>query len=185
MRLSSSKIKKYNKIADKKPVMVRVDHVWYTWLEGDQKSVFLTTQNGKDIEFDYNRIDDIQESTTKITKSQLREIIREEIQKNKPKKQILEIQMPKFVPPSDVSYYGKHWGDIFEELGKYRTIHFGPTESDMYDWNDRSHYENVTKEYHAHMSKVATKLNSVIKEFGDSWKVWYKILKKYRNKDRS
>ena len=143
----------------------------------------------------------------KITKTQLRKIIKEELQqlnedkyfgdppptfkdvmethKNKPKKQILEIQMPKFVPPSDVSYYGKHWGDIFEELGKYRTIHFGPTESDMYDWNDRSHYENVTKEYHAHMSKVATKLNSVIKELGDSWKVWDKILKKYRNKDRN
>ena len=84
MKLTSSQIKKYNKIADagKKPIMVRVGSKWYTWYEGDPKyGVFLTTQSGKDVEFDFKQIDDIQESKMTKMKSKLREIIREEIQK--------------------------------------------------------------------------------------------------------
>jgi hypothetical protein len=84
MKLTSSQIKKYNKIADagKNPIMVRVGHNWYTWYEGDPKhGVFLTTQSGADVEFDFKQIDDIQESKMVKMKSKLREIIREEIQK--------------------------------------------------------------------------------------------------------
>ena len=82
MKLTSSQIKKYNKIADagKKPIMVRVGSKWYTWYEGDPKyGVFLTTQSGKDVEFDFKQIDDIQENKMEKMKSKLREIIREEI----------------------------------------------------------------------------------------------------------
>ena len=82
MRLNRSKIKKYNKLADKKPVMVRVGHTWYTWAEGDPKhGVFLTTKSGRDVEFDYDQIDDIQESTMKLTKLKLKEMIKGEILK--------------------------------------------------------------------------------------------------------
>jgi hypothetical protein len=81
MRLNTSKIKKYNKLADKNPVMVRVGHTWYTWYEGGKNSAFLTTQRGKDVEFDYDQIDDIQESTMKLTKSKLKEMIKGEILK--------------------------------------------------------------------------------------------------------
>ena len=82
MKLTSSQIKKYNKIADagKKPIMVRVGSKWYTWYEGDPKyGVFLTTQSGKDVEFDFKQIDDIQENIMKLTKSKLKEMIREEL----------------------------------------------------------------------------------------------------------
>ena len=84
MKLTPAQIKKYNKIADagKKPIMVRVGSKWYTWYEGDPKyGVFLTTQSGKDVEFDFKQIDDIQEGVEKLTKSKLREIIREELLK--------------------------------------------------------------------------------------------------------
>ena len=82
MKLTPVKIKKYNKIAaaGKKPIMVRVGHKWYTWAEGDPKyGVFLTTQSGKDVEFDFKQIDDIQEGVMKLTKSKLREIIKQEL----------------------------------------------------------------------------------------------------------
>ena len=71
MKLTKSKIRKYNNIAskNKKPVMARVGHVWYTWLEGANGSVFLTTKSGRDIEFNYNQINDIRESITKISKT--------------------------------------------------------------------------------------------------------------------
>ena len=82
MKLTPAKIKKYNKIAEKKPIMVRVDSKWYTWAEGDPKhGVFLTTQDGKDVEFDFNQIDDIKESVTRLTKSKLKEMIKEELLK--------------------------------------------------------------------------------------------------------
>ena len=86
MKIKPRDIKRYNKIAEKgrKPVMVRVGHKWYTWYEGDPKhGVFLTTQSGRDVEFDFKQIDDIEESIEKLTKSKLKEIIREEIQKLK------------------------------------------------------------------------------------------------------
>ena len=86
MKLTSSQIKKYNKIADagKNPIMVRVGHNWYTWYEGDPKhGVFLTTQSGADVEFDFKQIDDIQESKMIKMKSKLREMIREELNEGK------------------------------------------------------------------------------------------------------
>ena len=62
--------------------MVRVNQNWYTWAEGDPKyGVFLTTQSGDDVEFDFKQIDDIQEGIEKLIKSKLKEIIREEIKK--------------------------------------------------------------------------------------------------------
>ena len=80
MKLTSSQIKKLNKLANKKPIMVRVGHNWYTWYEGDPKhGVFLTTQSGDDVEFDFKQIDDIQESKMMKMKSKLREMIREEL----------------------------------------------------------------------------------------------------------
>ena len=84
MKLKPRDIKRYNKIAEKgrKPIMVRVGHNWYTWSEGDPKyGVFLTSQSGRDVEFDFKQIDDIQENKMEKMKSKLREIIREEIQK--------------------------------------------------------------------------------------------------------
>ena len=79
MKLSKSQIKKLDKLSKKKPIMVRVGHTWYTWYESDENGVWLTTQGGDEKEFKYKEIDDIQEGITKMTKSQLREIIREEI----------------------------------------------------------------------------------------------------------
>ena len=82
MKLKPRDIKKYNKIAaaGKKPIMVRVNQNWYTWLEGDPKyGVFLTTKSGRDVEFGWKQIDDIQEGIMKLTKSKLKEIIREVI----------------------------------------------------------------------------------------------------------
>ena len=79
MKLSKSQIKKLDKLSKKKPIMVRVGHNWYNWYESEGNIVWLTTQSGDEKEFKYKEIDDIQESITKITKSQLREIIREEI----------------------------------------------------------------------------------------------------------
>ena len=84
MKLKPRDIKRYNKIAEKgrKPIMVRVGNNWYTWYEGDPKhGVFLTTQSGRDVEFDFKQIDAIEEGVEKLTKSKLKEMIREEIQK--------------------------------------------------------------------------------------------------------
>jgi hypothetical protein len=55
----------------------------------------------------------------------------------------------------------------------------------MYDWNSRANYQATTKEYHAHRTKMAKKLNKVVGELEGSWKVWNKILKKHRNNDGS
>ena len=89
---------------------------------------------------------------------------------------------PTLKVPSDVSYYERDWTVVLKEWGK---TDFGPRESDIYDWNDRSHYDNVVKEYNAHMKKVAAKLNAAAKPLEDAYKVWHKILDKHRNKDRS
>ncbi len=107
-----------------------------------------------------------------------------ETHQNKPKEPIKESKLPKFIVPGDVSYYDKHWGDTFDELGNHRAIDYGPRESDMYDWNGRANYQAATKEFHTHMSKIANKLNSVVGELEGSYKVWNKILKKHRNNDR-
>jgi hypothetical protein len=107
-----------------------------------------------------------------------------ETHQNKPKEIIKEESLPKLEVPSDVSYYNRDWGKVFDKWGN--TYHnYGPRESDMYDWNDRSHYRNVTKEYNAHMKKIAKKLNDASKPLETAWKEWNKILEKHRKKDRS
>ena len=110
----------------------------------------------------------------------LRAIIREEI-----KRSLNEAKLPQLQTPSDVSYYNRDWGDVFEWLSQYRNLNYGPRESDMYDWNDRNLYDNVVKEYNAHMKKVAAKLNAAAKPLDSAWKVWEKSLTKWRKKDRS
>ena len=110
-----------------------------------------------------------------------------ETHQNKPKEQINEgnNDVPKLKVPSDVSYYYRDWGEVFEKWGHhYRD--YGPSESHMYDWNDRSHYDNVVKEYNAYMAKIAKKLNDAAKPLESAvWKEWHKILDKHRKKDRS
>ena len=104
-----------------------------------------------------------------------------ETHQNKPKETIKEASMPGFGTPNDVSYYYNTWGEIFSQLSRFND--YGPRESDMYDWNDRRHYDDVVKEYHAHMKKVAKKFNLAVKELEDSYKAWDKILKKHRKMD--
>ena len=99
------------------------------------------------------------------------------------KESIKEASIPQFKKSDDVSYYYRDWGKIFDQLERFDD--YGPRESDMYDWNDRSLYDNVTKEFHSHMEKIGKKLNSAVKDIENSYKVWDKILKKHRNKDRS
>ena len=45
-----------------------------------------------------------------------------ETHQDKPKEPIKESNLPKFIVPGDVSYYDKHWGDTFDELGNHRAI---------------------------------------------------------------
>ena len=99
------------------------------------------------------------------------------------KESIKEASIPQFKKSDDVSYYYRDWGKIYDQLERFDD--YGPRESDMYDWNDRSLYDNVTKEFHSHMEKIGKKLNSAVKDMENSYKVWDKILKKYRSKDRS
>jgi len=106
-----------------------------------------------------------------------------ETHQNKPKETIKEASMPGFGTPTDVSYYYNTWGEIFAQLSRFND--YGPRENDMYDWDDRRHYDDVVKEYHAHMKKIAKKLNSAVGELEGSYKVWNKILEKHRKKDRS
>ena len=106
-----------------------------------------------------------------------------ETHQNKPKETIKEASMPGFGTPTDVSYYYNTWGEIFAQLSRFND--YGPRESDMYDWNGPANYQAATKEYHAHMKKVAKKLNSAVGELEGSYKVWNKILEKHRKKDRS
>ena len=108
----------------------------------------------------------------------LRAIIKEEIKKSL----IKEEKLSKLQVPSDVSYYKRDWEPILKSWGN---VDYGPRESEMYDWNDRSHYNDVVKEYHAHMAKVAAKLNAASKGLENTWQVWNKIVDKHRKKDRS
>ena len=106
-----------------------------------------------------------------------------ETHQNKPKETIKEASMPGFGTPTDVSYYYNTWGEIFAQLSRFND--YGPRENDMYDWDDRRHYDDVVKEYHAHMKKIGKKLNSAVGELEGSYKVWNKILEKHRKKDGS
>ena len=108
-----------------------------------------------------------------------------ETHQNKPKEIVKEAKLPQLKVPSDVSYYNRDWGDVFEWLSQYRNVEYGPRESDMYDWNDRSNYDKVVREFNAEMGHVAAVINKAIKPLEKSWKVWNKILEKHRKKDRS
>jgi len=114
MKLTKSKIERYNNITgkNKKPVMVRVGHVWYSWLDGSNGSVFLTTKSGRDIEFNYNQIDDIQESITKMSKTKLREMIGEEIE------QLNELSMAPFSSQEARLHVNADIKDMSKILGK-------------------------------------------------------------------
>ena len=96
-------------------------------------------------------------------------------------KRLKESKLPTFSKLSDVSDYGHKWGINFGEM---ENIDFGPRESDMYDWNDRRHYEEVKKEFHAYMVKIAMRLNSTVHDMENAYKTWDKILKKHRSKDK-
>ena len=89
---------------------------------------------------------------------------------------------PPLKVPSDVSYYERDWTAVLKDWGN---TDYGPRESDMYDWNDRSNYDKVVKEFNAEMGHVAAVINKAIKPLEKSWKVWNKILEKHRKKDRS
>jgi len=107
----------------------------------------------------------------------LRAIIREEVKRSL----IKEASLPKLEIPSDVSYYKRDWEPV---LKSWANIDFGPRESEMYDWNSRANYQAATKEYHAHMAKVATKLNAGIKGLEGAGDKWRKIIEKHRKNDR-
>ena len=107
-----------------------------------------------------------------------------ETHQNKPKEIVKEAKLPQLKVPSDVSYYNRDWGNVFKKWAD--TYHpYGPRESDMYDWNDRSNYDKVVKEFNAEMGHVAAVINKAIKPLEKSWKVWNKILEKHRHNDRS
>ena len=108
-----------------------------------------------------------------------------ETHQNKPKETIKESKIPKLKVPSDVSYYNRDWGSVFDQWGDRFVVEFGPRESDIYDWNDRRNYDKVVKEFNAEMGHVAAVINKAIKPLEKSWKVWNKILEKHRKKDRS
>ena len=71
-KLSSQKIKKWNNLAAhsryKGLPMLLIRGRWYAWEEGDRKSVFATDKRGHEYEFNYEDIEDIEESVVKENK---------------------------------------------------------------------------------------------------------------------
>jgi hypothetical protein len=134
MKLKPKDIKRYNKIADKgrKPIMVRVGHKWYTWYEGDPKhGVFLTTQSGRDVEFDFKQIDDIQEGVEKLTISKLKEMVGEVMNERKKKVPIEKLSVGNTYTDSkgypvkivDISGGGNSWKITYKDgYGKKKII---------------------------------------------------------------
>ena len=98
------------------------------------------------------------------------------------KEQVNEASLPKLQVPSDVSYYNRDWEPVFKEWGN---IDFGPRESEMYDWNVRQNYTAVVKEFNAHMTKVANKLNVAARGLDEASQKWRHLMGKHRRKDRS
>ena len=96
------------------------------------------------------------------------------------------IKTPFMVHPTDPDQTERHWVKVFKELAKGHgaVTHYGPRESDMYDWNDRSNYRDAITEYNKYMNKVADKLNKSLDEMNNIWKTWTKIRDKYRKKDK-
>ena len=95
------------------------------------------------------------------------------------------IKTPFMVHPTDPDQTERHWVKVFKELAKGHgaVTHYGPRESDMYDWNDRSNYRDAITEYNKYMDKLADKLNKSLDDMNNIYKVWDKIEKKYRKKD--
>ena len=95
------------------------------------------------------------------------------------------IKTPFMVHPTDPDQTERHWVKVFKELAKGHgaVTHYGPRESDMYDWNDRSNYRDAITEYNKYMDKLADKLNISLDDMNNIYKVWNKISKKYRKKD--
>jgi len=108
-----------------------------------------------------------------------------ETHQDKPKEIVKEAKLPQLKVPSDVSYYNRDWGEVFDKWGDRFVVEFGPRESDIYDWNDRSNYDKVVKEFNAEMGHVAAVLNKAAQGLQDPYKKWNKILEKHRKKDRS
>ena len=108
----------------------------------------------------------------------LRAIIREEVKKSL----IKEASLPKLQVPSDVSYYKRDWEPTLKSWGN---VDFGPRESEMYDWNIRQNYTAAVKEFNAHMTKVAHKLNMAARGLDEASQKWRHILAKHRRKDKS
>ena len=91
-----------------------------------------------------------------------------------------------FMVHSDPDATERDWKLQFKELSKGHPhpIDYGPRESDMYDWNDRSNYKDAIIEYNKYMTGVSIKLNAAVKDMNNIWKTWTKIRDKYRKKDR-
>ena len=101
---------------------------------------------------------------------------------NEEKESINEELTTKLQPPSDVSYYKRDWSKVFESWGD---VDYGPRESDMYDWNVRQNYTAVVKEFNAHMTKVANKLNVAARGLDEASQKWRHLMGKHRRKDKS
>jgi len=91
------------------------------------------------------------------------------------------------VHPEDPDKTERHWVKVFNELAKGHPspIDYGPRESDIYDWNDRSNYKKSIEEYNKYMNRIADKLNKSLDEMNNIYKVWSKIRDKYRKIDKS
>ena len=103
------------------------------------------------------------------------------------KEQLNEELKRGFMVHSDPDATERDWKLQFKELSKGHPhpIDYGPRESDMYDWNDRSNYKDAIIEYNKYMTGVSIKLNAAVKDMNNIWKTWTKIRDKYRKKDRS
>ena len=103
------------------------------------------------------------------------------------KEQLNEELKRGFMVHSDPDATERDWKLQFKELSKGHPhpIDYGPRESDMYDWNDRSNYRDAITEYNKYMNKVADNLNKSLDDMNNIWKVWDKISNKYRKKDGS
>ena len=104
---------------------------------------------------------------------------------NKKKQPVNEELKRGFMVHSDPDATEKDWKSQFKLLaqGHPQPISYGPRESDIYDWNDRSNYRDAIQEYNKYMTGISIKLNAAVKDMNNIWKVWDKISNKYRKKD--
>ena len=114
----------------------------------------------------------------KITKSQLKEIIKEELQRlneaTKTYKGTFEYN------PNDPYKAGQ----AFEEL--FDGAEHGYSESwDSYDWNDDDNWKKAVEEYHKEMFKIVDGYLTAKKKADSFWKTKEKIFKKWRKTDKS